>query len=93
MTPRLVPLLATVALLACSRTVAVPPIEPAPADSSPAAVAEALVEAAAGDLPAVDSVVGPLRLRVHYPAPNAIVDAGGTITAWRRSRSASLSTS
>ncbi len=76
MTPRLVPPLAALVLLACSRPVASPPSPPSPVDSSPAAVAEALADAAAGDLPAVDSVLGPLRLRVQYPAANAVVDAG-----------------
>ena len=75
MTPRLAPLLAGLVVVACSRPVASPPIQPSPADSSPEAVAEALAGAAAGDLPEVDSVVGPLRLRVQYPAPNAVVDA------------------
>lgn len=76
MTRRFAPVLAGSLLAACSRPAVSPSIEPAPVDSSPAAVAEALVEAAAGRLPEVDSVVGPLRLRIQYPAANAIVDAG-----------------
>ena len=73
---RVLPHLCGTLVLACSRPVAPPPIQPAPVDSSPQAVAEALADAAAGDLPEVDSVVGPLRLRVQYPSPNAVVDAG-----------------
>ncbi len=76
MTRRFAPLLAGSLALACSRPAASPPIQPVPADSSPAARAEALAEAAAGDLPEMDSIVGPLRLSVQYPAANAIVEAG-----------------
>ena len=76
MTRRFVPLLAGWFALACSPPATPPPIQPAPVDSSPAALTEALVEAAAGDLPEIDSIVAPLRLRVQYPAANAIVDAG-----------------
>jgi N-acetylmuramoyl-L-alanine amidase len=36
---------------------------------------EQLVEAAAGNLPDVDSVIGPLELRVQYPSEGAVVDA------------------
>ena len=71
MTRRLGLLLAGPLVLACSRTAAPPPGQPAPVDTSPAA----LMEAAAGDLPEVDSIVGPLHLRVQYPAAGAVVDA------------------
>ncbi|HEU4828032.1 MAG TPA: N-acetylmuramoyl-L-alanine amidase [Gemmatimonadales bacterium] len=72
MTRRFPLLLAGSFALACSRPAVTPPMQPLPADSSPAA----LIEAAAGDLPEVDSVIGPLQLRVQYPAANAVVDAG-----------------
>lgn len=71
MTRRLGLLLAAPLVVACSRTAALPPGLPAPVDTSPAA----LVEAAAGNLPDVDSIVGPLQLRVQYPAAGAVVDA------------------
>lgn len=71
MARRLLPILAGSLLLACSRATAPPPVAAPPAPSSPAA----LVEAAAGDLPPIDSVVGPLRLRVQYPSAGAVVDA------------------
>jgi N-acetylmuramoyl-L-alanine amidase len=71
MTRRLLPLLAVSLLPACSRATAPPPAAVPPAVSTP----EALAEAAAGDLPDIDSVVGPLQLRVQYPSADAVVDA------------------
>jgi N-acetylmuramoyl-L-alanine amidase len=71
MTRRLLPLVAGSLLFACSRAAAPAPMQPAPADSSPAA----LIEAAAGTLPDIDSIVGPLALRVQYPSAGAVVDA------------------
>ena len=76
MTRRFLPLLSGVFVLACSRPASHPPLPSAPVDSTPEAVEEALAEAAAGDLPEVDSLLGPLRLRVQYPAPDAVVEVG-----------------
>ncbi|HEX6643474.1 MAG TPA: hypothetical protein VF037_02295, partial [Gemmatimonadales bacterium] len=71
--------LAAALLAACSSRSRPQPIVPAAAEAPDTGGAsrsmEALVEAAAGTLPDVDSVIGPLRLRVQYPAEGSVVDA------------------
>lgn len=75
MPSRMLPLLAVAALAACATAGSAP--SPAPAPSASMArgpVADSL--AAAGRLPPIDSVIGPLDLRVRYPAEGAVVEAG-----------------
>ncbi|HLS47155.1 MAG TPA: N-acetylmuramoyl-L-alanine amidase [Gemmatimonadales bacterium] len=39
------------------------------------AVSESILVASIGELPRVDSVIGPIQLRVQYPAAGAVIDA------------------
>ncbi|HEU4800709.1 MAG TPA: N-acetylmuramoyl-L-alanine amidase [Gemmatimonadales bacterium] len=62
----------TIAVSACATTPASPAPAPAVGAVADSAVEEALV---VGRLPEVDSVIGPLDLRVVYPAEGAVIQA------------------
>src|SRR5690606_40741779 len=61
------------------RSPSAPPEPPAPMAAMQAvaepAVSESILVASIGELPRVDSVIGPLQLRAQCPAAGAVIDA------------------
>ena len=67
---RLLPL--AILAAACTACATPPPAEPVP---EPATMAESAAEWRAAELPDMDSVLGPLAIRVVYPVAGSVVDA------------------